>query len=211
MKIVPDHNQDLFNIFDNHALLVGLERRKSETNIELHNRIINRVDGNSTTEGLSDWVLDVFDVEEVYPSGIVPSGQLPEGVSIDDVKHEITNKYVFYSTNVPLTEFEYQQLRNPDAEYKYPMVYDYDDEMEYTVEYYDEGKDISPSGISASGVVPSGINTVNEWTVYKNLDMTYSRIWMANYPARKVNLNYQVLIDNEIYDIEEKPESERPE
>ena len=65
-NIVPDKDQPIFNAFDEKALLVGLERKEDETNIDLHNRIVNRVGGDSTKEGISDWILDAFDVNTVY-------------------------------------------------------------------------------------------------------------------------------------------------
>ena len=197
MKIIPNNRQDFFNIFDEHALIVGLERKVSETNIELHNRIVDRVDGNSTAEGLSDWILDAFDVDEVYPSGMVPSGQLPSGVLPEDVKHEITDKYVFYSTNRPLSQFEYSKLRNPDDAYIYPQVYDYDLDQTF----------ILTQSLTDDSIIDSPLG---EWKLYKNPDLSYYNIWVANYAARKVNLTYQIIIDGEVYEVEEKPESERP-
>ena len=197
MKIVPSNRQNFFNVFDEHALLVGLERKVGETNIELHNRIVNRVDGNSTPEGLSDWILDAFDVDAVYPSGIVPSGQLPSGVLPEDVVHEITNKYVFFGTNQPLSAFEYTQLKNPDEAYITPQVYDYDLDQTFSL----------TQSLTDDQIIDSA---GGEWTVYKNPDLSYSNIWVANYAARKVNLIYQVVIEDEVYEVEEKPESERP-
>ena len=165
--------QSIFNAFDEKALLVGLERQENESNIDLHNRIVNRVTGNSTNEGLADWILDAFNTDDAYPSGVL---------------NDVTTRYVFYSTRTPLSLSEYTKLKDPELPYQYPSIKDYDADMTYTLEYETAERD------SAGG---------DKWFLYKTATGVYSRIWISNYQVSEIQLNYLTLIDGVVYEVEE--------
>ena len=174
-NIEPDKSQPIFNAFDDKGLLVGLERKENESNVDYHNRIVNRVDGNSTKEGISDWVLDAFDVETVYPSGVI---------------NDIVDSYVFISTYQPLSFSKYQELNISSPSYFYPKIYDFDADTWYTLDFYDESKDVSSGG---------------EWSLYKLVTGEYSTIWVGNYAVPEIKLSYLTIIDDEVIEVEESP------
>lgn len=174
-NIVPDKFQPIFNAFDDKGLLVGLDRKENENNVDFHNRIVNRVDGNSTKEGTADWVLDAFDVATVYPSGVVS---------------DITNSYVFISKYQPLSFSKYQELNITTPSYFYPEIYDFEADTWYTLEFTDAIKDSSSGG---------------EWSLYKLVTGEYSTIWVANYVSDEIKLSYLTIIDDEVIEVEESP------
>lgn len=176
MRLNPGNRKELFNYFDDRALIAGFERREIESNILLHNRVVNREEGNSTKNGLSQWILDAFE---------------------EDQENYVEESYVFTSTYVPLSYAQYNELIAPDVSYVSPSVYDYTlDEtlsFDYSDSWNDYEKDISDT--------VSGRN----WTIYKEPSGEYGTIWVSSYAADEVRFNYQTIIDGEIYDIEESP------
>ena len=175
VNIIPSGLQPIFNAFDDKGLLVGLDRKEGESNVDYHNRIVNRVDGNSTKEGISDWILDAFDVGTVYPSGIIS---------------DITDSFVFFSTYQPLSFSKYQELNITTPAYVYPTVYDFESDTTYTLAFDDAVKDISPGG---------------EWSLYKLVTGEYSTIWVGSYAADEIQLNYLTILDDEVIEVEESP------
>ena len=169
----------LWNAFDEKALLVGLERKPGETNVELRNRVVNRIDGSNTKDGLADWTLDLFDYQVTYPDGM---------------EKDVTENHIFYSKYTPLSKHRYDQIRKPDVAYEYPVIYDFEEDAEYVLEYTDALKDSSVD---------------LKWLLYKNANLSYSQIWSNTYITKEVELRYQTLINDEIFNIVESPR--RPE
>ena len=116
MQLTEENKNIMWNNFDELALLLGMERKKDETNIKLRNRIVNRVDGDSTKEGISDWIRTAVNLVDIYE---------------EDVPTKVTGRQVFYSQNTPLSEIVYNRLNNPDLDYAFPVIIDNSSEEVY--------------------------------------------------------------------------------
>jgi len=185
---------NMWNLFDEKGLLVGLQRKPGETNIEYHNRIKYRTQGNSTKEGIVNWTIDAFDVDAVFPSGALV---------------DITESFVFIAENAPLTRSEHERIKDPDVTYEFPIVRDLMNDIEFTMEEFSHEYDKADTytGALTDPIIPSG--TSPEWIIYKSDGDAYSNILEANYITDEIEIEYQYIQDNEIFTVVESPR--RPE
>lgn len=192
MKLNPSNNKEhLWNRFDEFALLVGLERKQNESNISLHNRIVNNIRGDSTKHGLVGWLNNIFDV--------------PEGVET-----EVFEKRVFFSRGQPLSFTRYKGMPRPGVDYMYPIVKDYSGPGETVHFTYSGDTEIEDfGGYDYLYQTYPEYDEEKYWVLYKNVDGTYSNIWVASYPVLDVDLEYQTVIDDEVYNVLESPTFER--
>lgn len=100
IKINPDNTEYIWNNFDEHAALLGLERKFDEDNIHFHNRITTHVPGNSTPQGMSHWISNIFDedvvddIVDTYHFFLEGLPMKPEDVSIYDTPYKLSDAYV---------------------------------------------------------------------------------------------------------------------
>lgn len=90
----------IWNVFDNFGLLVGIERKPNESNLDYHIRLIAEKKYNSTKQGIVNWLSDSFAAD----------------------KYNVDSKYIFYSLFPPLTEHSYNKIKDPEIDYYAPRV-----------------------------------------------------------------------------------------
>ena len=188
--ITEEDKRSIFNIFDDKGLLVGIERMEEENNIELRNRIVDRKKGNSTKQGLTNWISNIFDIDE------------------QDL-HVIRNR-VFYSTYAPLSKVVYLN-GDYDEDYMYPYVVEkyYDSvEDEWNSIVYDQRE--SELNDYNSRDVLSNNEGSSDWYVYRNPDGSYYNLWITDNAPEKVEFHYQIVRDDQVFEVVEGPDRPEP-
>lgn len=184
-KISPTSDTPVWNVFDEKGLQLGLERKSGESNIDLHNRIVDYEPGNSTPAGIASWILNAFDVDEVYP----------DGINID-----IIQKYVFKSLYQPISKVHYQTYKNPEVEFASPKIMDQISGAVYELDI----TEYMPFG--SRDIFRPDPDDGTYWALYKFFDGSYSRIWISSYAAEEVHFEYIGDLDGELYTVLERPE-----
>ena len=189
---------DTWNNWDDLALYKSLYRLPTETNIELRDRIISSVDYNSTVQGLVNWLSDSFGVD----------------------KYIVDSKLIYTSTNQPLSFMQYSRLDDQTEDYYPPrVVISNETETELEIIFPEDRLRVQDdplvSYVSLSGTTDAGDTYVYDnqstiithdgitWTLWKNLDQSYSVLWGTNTPISYVKLKYQCMIDGELCIVEE--------
>jgi len=189
----PIYKTNIWNNWDDHALIKSLSRRPNEDNIIFRNRIINAKDYNSTRQGIINWLSDSFDLS----------------------KYNINDKKIFNSIHLPMSYMQYNKLVNKTDDYfppeviadgitfKFPVddlnlssdVVEFEgvDESNYPLKYY----------YSYEKTVIYNTTFLKSWTLWKNIDQSYFTIFEGNYAPVEIKLRYQTLIDDELFTIEE--------
>ena len=189
----PIYKTNIWNNWDDHALIKSLSRRPNEDNIIFRNRIINAKDYNSTRQGIINWLSDSFDLS----------------------KYNINDKKIFNSIHLPMSYMQYNKLVNKTDDYfppeviadgitfKFPVddlnlssdVVEFEgvDESNYPLKYY----------YSYEKTVIYNTTFLKSWTLWKNIDQSYFTIFEGNYAPVKIKLRYQTLINGELFIIEE--------
>lgn len=174
---------DLWNNWDDLALHKSLHRKPNEDNIIFRGRILAAVNYNSTKQGLINWASDSFDAS----------------------KYNVDGKKIFTSVYSPLSYMAYNKLTNKSEEYYPPRII-----IGTTEIIFPEDKiPVDKSSIELPGqymynyektLVYNGSET---WTLWKNVDQTYFPIWESSVAPSELKLRYQLVLDDELFIIEE--------
>jgi len=189
----PIYKTNIWNNWDDHALIKSLSRRPNEDNIIFRNRIINAKDYNSTRQGIINWLSDSFDLS----------------------KYNINDKKIFNSIHLPMSYMQYNKLVNKTDDYFPPEVIADGITFKFPLDDLNLSSDVVGfEGIdddnnpykyyySYEKTVIYDITFTKKWTLWKNIDQSYFTIFEGNYAPVEIKLRYQTLIDDELFTIEE--------
>jgi len=187
------YKMDVWNAWDDLALFKGLYRRPNEDNITFRNRIISAVNYNASHKGMMDWLCD----------------------SLDVTRFEVQDKKIFFSKYAPLSYIQYLKIPEPTVAYFSPEVViggvtykfpnDHTDISLTPIEFdgYDEYGIGLKYSYSYEKTVIYDVTKTKSWTLWKNIDQSYFPIWEGNEAPADIKLRYQVVIDDELFIIEE--------
>ena len=190
------YNATLWNPIDELGLVKNIYRRPNESNIVFRNRIVNTKECNSSKQGLINSICSALDL----------------------TKFTVNDKTIYYTNNQPLSYFEYNKLPQSiksQYEYKPPqIIIDNYIVIELPIDQLDanetsktiEGEfsyDYEKTRVYYQPDITKEVYIT--WTLWKNMDQSYSRIWQTDAVPNKVRFRYQYLIDNELLIIEETP------
>jgi hypothetical protein len=183
---------ELWNSWDDIALIKGIYRRPNESNIVFRSRFLSAHDYDSTKQGMINWLCDSFDID----------------------KFTVVDKTIFYSKYTPLSYVSYLKL-DSDETYLPPQVIA--DDITYTFpqdEYNIGDVPIEFDGFDSTGedykYYCSNERTdiydttkLKKFTLWKDVDQSYFPIWESNFAPATIKLIYQTVIDGELFAIEE--------
>ena len=184
---------DLWNAWDDLALIKGLIRRPNESNLLFRQRILLARNYGAAPQQLANWLCDSFDL----------------------TRYIMVGRRIFFSAHVPLSYIQYLTLADPTVAYMAPQVVADGTAFQFPVDDIDVAREpVAVDAFDGDGNVLKyaysyekteiyAADRATKWTLWKNIDQSYFPIWESSAVPAEFLLRYQTVIDGTLFTIEE--------